>query len=227
MEVSTSTTTDPSSMYNFLNSWILNPIVIVIIVVIIIAYLVLFSGLGKNSDVNNSIISGDTNSSGKPEKILGIVVIIILAVLILINAFQYFFNIDITAYIQNFFSPNPQIDIVVNQDTNQATSVPEIKFIKQVFNIPGNYYTYKDAGAICSAYGADLATYEQVENAYDKGAEWCNYGWSANQLAFTLRINKGVKFFSRTALLRSFFSLFIEVSPFPSFRSATIYQAYP
>ena len=40
-------------------------------------------------------------------------------------------------------------------------------------------------------------------------------------------INKGVKFFSRTALLRSFFSLFIEVSPFPSFRSATIYQAYP
>jgi hypothetical protein len=62
-------------------------------------------------------------------------------------------------------------------------SGPPNKSKKQVFNIPGNYYTYDNAKALCAAYGADLATYKQVEDAYNKGAEWCNYGWSADQLA--------------------------------------------
>ena len=60
--------------------------------------------------------------------------------------------------------------------------MPE-SFIKQVFNIPGNNYTYKDADALCKAYGGDLASYKQVEEAYQKGGEWCNYGWSKDQLA--------------------------------------------
>jgi len=55
---------------------------------------------------------------------------------------------------------------------------------KEVFNIAGNQFTYEDAPAVCAAYGAQLATYDQVEEAYDKGAEWCNYGWSADQMAF-------------------------------------------
>jgi hypothetical protein len=54
---------------------------------------------------------------------------------------------------------------------------------KQVFNIPGNYYGYNDASALCQAYGARLATYSEVEKAYNKGGEWCNYGWSDGQMA--------------------------------------------
>jgi membrane protease YdiL (CAAX protease family) len=54
----------------------------------------------------------------------------------------------------------------------------------EVFNISNNLYTYEDAQAICSAYGAKLATYDQVEDAYNHGAEWCNYGWSEDQMAF-------------------------------------------
>ena len=54
----------------------------------------------------------------------------------------------------------------------------------EVFNISNNLYTYDDAQAICSVYGAQLATYDQVEEAYKDGAEWCNYGWSENQMAF-------------------------------------------
>ena len=102
-----------------------------------------------------------------------------------LNAFQYFFSINVTAYIQGLFTPKTTVDIVVDQTTFQAEAspVPEIKFKKQVFNIPGNYYNYENANALCKAYGADLATYDQIENAYNNGAEWCNYGWSANQLA--------------------------------------------
>ena len=44
-------------------------------------------------------------------------------------------------------------------------------------------YTYDDSDAICKAYGAELASYYDVETAYEDGAEWCSYGWSKNQLA--------------------------------------------
>ena len=54
----------------------------------------------------------------------------------------------------------------------------------EVFNITNNLYTYDDAQSICSAYGAKLATYDQIEDAYNNGAEWCNYGWSDGQMAF-------------------------------------------
>jgi hypothetical protein len=29
-----------------------------------------------------------------------------------------------------------------------------------------------------------MATYNEIEKAYQEGAEWCNYGWSEGQMAF-------------------------------------------
>ncbi len=54
---------------------------------------------------------------------------------------------------------------------------------KQVFNVSNNIFTYDDAKAVCKAHGAELATYEQVMDAYKNGAEWCNYGWTDKQMA--------------------------------------------
>lgn len=54
---------------------------------------------------------------------------------------------------------------------------------KEVFNVSRNIYTYGDASAVCSAMGADLASYEQMQDAYEKGADWCNYGWTKGQMA--------------------------------------------
>ena len=54
---------------------------------------------------------------------------------------------------------------------------------KEVFNIANNLYTYSDAKQVCSIFDSELATYKQIEAAYNKGAEWCNYGWSSNQMA--------------------------------------------
>ena len=55
---------------------------------------------------------------------------------------------------------------------------------EEVFNVGDNLYTYDDAQTVCSAYGARLATYDEIEKAYQEGAEWCNYGWSDGQMAF-------------------------------------------
>jgi hypothetical protein len=54
---------------------------------------------------------------------------------------------------------------------------------KQVFNVANNIYSYKEAEAVCKAFGAEIATYEQMVEAYKKGANWCNYGWTKGQLA--------------------------------------------
>jgi heme/copper-type cytochrome/quinol oxidase subunit 2 len=183
MEVNTTSTIDPVNMYDYVNNFFLNPVVFFIIFSVVIVYLLVFSSLGNKQEITvNSDSSTSNNKTGLG--ILGIIVVALLVVLVAINAFQYFFNINITASLNNLFTNKPEVDITVEQDNIQQTQpVPEIKFRKQVFNIPGNYYNYEDAKAICSAYGADLANYQQIENAYKNGAEWCNYGWSDGQMA--------------------------------------------
>ena len=183
MEVlNTTTTTDPVNMYNYLNSYILNPKVFIILLIIIIVFVVFSSSLGNGSSnlVNNANTQSDTTTD-----ILGTLIFGIIFILIIVNALQYFFSINVTAYVTNLFSPVTNVDLVVNQGSllPSPSIVPEIKFKKQVFNIPGNYYDYDNAKALCKAYGADLATYDQIEKAYTSGAEWCNYGWSADQQA--------------------------------------------
>ena len=53
----------------------------------------------------------------------------------------------------------------------------------EVFNVSRNVYTYEDALPVCKALGAELATFEQVQEAHKQGADWCNYGWVKGQMA--------------------------------------------
>jgi hypothetical protein len=80
-----------------------------------------------------------------------------------------------------------------NINTTQ-TSVPlsEIKKLDdyavktneaEVFNVTGGF-SYDDAQLVCAAYSSKLATYDQIEESYNKGGEWCNYGWSEGQHAY-------------------------------------------
>lgn len=179
MEVNTTTTTDPLNMYDYVNNFVLNPVVFIIIILIIIGYLVIFSSLGNNQEIKINSTNGESNYGAG---YIGVLVIIVIIVVILINGFNYFFNINVSAYLKNLFTNKPEVDVVVNQPEPNP-SIPEIRFRKQVFNIPGNYYSYNDAKALCNAYGADLATYQQIESAYKNGGEWCNYGWSDGQMA--------------------------------------------
>jgi hypothetical protein len=54
---------------------------------------------------------------------------------------------------------------------------------KEVFTVSKNDYSYYDAAPLCKALGAELATYDEVKNAWQKGADWCNYGWVKGQMA--------------------------------------------
>jgi len=185
MDVSTTSTADPVNMYNYINNMLLNPTVFVIILIIIILYFILFRSLGNsNNEINMENMGNMMGSENKESsKIFGFIIIFILVILILVNALQYFFSINVTASIQNLFTPTNTLDVTVDQTKYQPSPVPEIKFKKQVFNIPGNYYNYENAKALCTAYGSRLAKYNEIEDAYKNGGEWCNYGWSDGQMA--------------------------------------------
>ncbi len=61
--------------------------------------------------------------------------------------------------------------------------IPAVIDRREVFHIAGDQYTYEEAPAVCAAYDAELATYDQIQDAYSKGAEWCDYGWSQGGMA--------------------------------------------
>jgi hypothetical protein len=172
-----------NNTYDYINNLLLNPSVIIILVFVLILYVVLFMSLGNNveSPSSPSSPSSDTGSSA----IITIILVAFFIVLIIINGLQYFFGLDIIAKLKNLFTENPEVDITVDTSRTEAIKapVPEILIRKQVFNIPENDYIYPDAKALCSAYGARLATYKEVEETYKDGGEWCNYGWSDDQMA--------------------------------------------
>jgi hypothetical protein len=183
--INTGLGTVATDMYSFINSLLSNPSVIIILIVVILIYVLLFVYLGENQTFMPIATSSSQTETSSGANTISIIVIAIFIILVVINGLQYFFGVDIVASLKNILSGNPEVDIVV--DTSQMDSakpvVPEITLRPQVFNIPENDYVYPDAKALCTAYGARLATYKEVEDAYNKGAEWCNYGWSDGQMA--------------------------------------------
>jgi hypothetical protein len=157
-----------------------NPIIIVVILIVIIGYYTLFSSLGSGNLT-------DEGNGGKGLVIFEIILWGIFIILILLNGMAYIFNFNIMASLKNLFSSVPQVDISVNHPSSSPlppfANIPEISSSEQVFHVPGNDYTYDNSKAICTAYGGRLATYKEIESAYNDGADWCSFGWSDGQMA--------------------------------------------
>jgi Extracellular link domain len=196
MTDSTNTNTDSSNTintglgsvatdsYDYVNNLLSNPSVIIILVIVIITYIIIFMYLGESNSVSSPSPSSE-NISNSSSNSISIIVIAIFMILVVINGLQYFFGVDIVASLKNILTGKPEIDITVDTSRVDAakSTVPQILLKKQVFNIPDNTYVYPDAKALCSAYGSRLATYQEVEDSYKNGGEWCNYGWSEGQMA--------------------------------------------
>jgi len=193
MNINTSATPDLINILDYVSSFIFSPVILIIILLIIIGYFMSFSSLGKSNDFSvSSIDTSGSNTGQKISSFIGFIIIFVLIILIIIYIFQYLLNINIISYItsyikdiKDFIFNKPKLDILsTNINYKPTINIPLIKNKKQVFNIPGNYYNYDNAKAICKSYGANLATYKQLEDSYENGAEWCNYGWSEGQNAF-------------------------------------------
>jgi hypothetical protein len=155
-----------------------NPMMVLFIVILIL-FIILLSGLGKRE------VSSVNSESGTSTNALTILVGGVALAVIILNASTYFFDMNLIASLKNLFTINPSLDLTIEQPktAQDDAPVPEITEKKQVFHIPGNNYTYDNAKSLCKAYGSRLATYDEIEQSYDNGSEWCSYGWSDKQLA--------------------------------------------
>ena len=164
------------------------PLALIVIVIIIIAYFVLFSSLGNQANVDTG---ASTSTSSSTNGHIGLLLWGLFVLLILLNGMAYIFSIDIIASIKNIFSPVTTIDIKAKEERNGASASASggasggsiLNKKKQVFHVSDNRYNYEDAKAICSAYDGRLATYNELNQAYNEGADWCGYGWSDKQMA--------------------------------------------
>jgi hypothetical protein len=78
------------------------------------------------------------------------------------------------------YSPTP----LAPDSTANGTPPPSVPTpLEEVFYVANNIFTYEKAPTVCKAYGAEVATYSQVEDAYSRGAEWCGYGWTQGGIA--------------------------------------------
>ncbi|NBT71426.1 MAG: hypothetical protein EBT36_08525 [Betaproteobacteria bacterium] len=69
--------------------------------------------------------------------------------------------------------PPPAEPLPAPQELHQNIMEKVLPSKKEVFNIASNIYTYADAAPLCKALGAELATYDQVKESYERGADWC------------------------------------------------------
>ena len=169
-------TTATSQFINGFTDYIDNPASVMISVFILVGlYIVVY-------------MFGIPMKEGKPVSIsiLETLAWVSLVIILFVDVFKYAFGVsfdELFDKIKAFFRGDTKPEIV-EEDTAQKCEPEEVDDPEaEVFNVSNNLYTYDDAKAICKSYGAKLATYDQVEKAYNNGAEWCNYGWSDGQMA--------------------------------------------
>jgi len=140
----------------------------------------------------------------KPVSIMLIetIAIVIFVILLILDFFKYILKVDLikllfdtskttatpTSTAKSTATPTPAASCPKvgpygrgASATPAATTAPPAD--SEVFNIRNNIYTYDEAQSVCSIYGATLANYDQIEQSYYDGGEWCNYGWSEGQMA--------------------------------------------
>uniref|UniRef100_A0A6C0AXU4 Link domain-containing protein n=1 Tax=viral metagenome TaxID=1070528 RepID=A0A6C0AXU4_9ZZZZ len=144
-------------LYDYVSNTISSPITLFVICIL----LAITYGLGLKTETPSSA------------SMLEIIIWSVFTLLVIANGFLYFFGMEITTYFDKFLQGKTTIGV----------DVKDKGLRDQVFHIRDNKYAYPDAQAICKAYGARLATYNELEEAYKRGAEWCSYGWSDAQLA--------------------------------------------
>ena len=169
--------------------------IILLLVFVIFIYIVMFSILHKNTESSSWVL------------VIEIILWITLIIIIVINI-KWLSDKDfnVRAEIHNLFNAKmTELDIFAEGDSNVPKETKETKTTKskspdisyiyvdnscsvpedkgEVFHVEDNMYSYDDAKDVCSLLGSRLATYDEVEKAYNNGANWCSYGWSDEQLA--------------------------------------------
>lgn len=120
----------------------------------------------------NSILTRNTTKSTRTNKTVKQVFYIFLMLSVLVGiGFGIYFLVK---YIQKQHADSK------STTTTNGTLTTKAHMLHEVFNISENKFSFNEASDVCKSMDAELATYEQMTEALEKGANWCNYGWIAD-----------------------------------------------
>lgn len=112
-------------------------------------------------------------------------ILIVIVAVILVVVFVWMIQSAMKNYVDSI-PPEPKplpVNSTAHEIANDIMDVISLEPREEVFNISENIYRYEDAAPVCGAFGAKLATVQQVHEAYKRGADWCNYGWVQGEMA--------------------------------------------
>jgi hypothetical protein len=92
-----------------------------------------------------------------------------------IEYLNYYSSSSKPEYVKQSCQPTSDpVSCVKNDDCESKCSLDE----EEVFAVGKEYnYTKNDAENVCKKYGAKVATSTQLQDAFNKGADWCFAGW--------------------------------------------------
>jgi hypothetical protein len=129
---------------------------------------------------------------------LGIILLLCVSIYIIICAVHY--N-KITCYEKKTFlnymfdfsnnevcilenKPIPVVPIKPPPEHLKLNLLPSLEKKKEVYHLSNQDYTYDQSKCKCESYGGRLATKSELIDSYNKGANWCTYGWTEKQTAY-------------------------------------------
>jgi hypothetical protein len=147
---------------------------------------------------NTAPVAASTSTGGSLPYVFAGIILVLALVVIFYKHIMFGFNLLYDS-VRGLFVSDNKAQLMEPEDSTTVTQAPEApqdivpdrsslteKILpgrSEVFNVSQNRFTYYDAEPLCKALGAELATYDQVKEAWDKGADWCNYGWVKGQVA--------------------------------------------
>jgi len=152
-----------------------------------------------NKNTSTQIKSNSNKGSNVKLIIITICILIVICIVIFItlsivhyyktncyqkkNFFEYLFNFSNNNVCILETEPVPELPVQLPPEKPIINLLPN-PTKKEVFHIANQDYTYSQSKCKCESYGGRLATKAEVIDAYNNGANWCNYGWTDNQSAY-------------------------------------------
>ena len=139
-----------------------------------------------------------TQNQSNVSKIIYLIISIVILCVILYFGISYYNYFTIQCYQKNTYmnylynggepclvyqKPMPKVPPppIIKE---KPLPVQDIFRKKEVYHIGNQDYSFNQSKCKCASYGGRLATKDEVTNAYNKGANWCTYGWTEGQNAF-------------------------------------------
>ena len=110
--------------------------------------------------------------------------VVVSIILLSVSYYAYILYTNNQKKLEEEENEKVQKELDEKQKEEESNYMPQIPIQKdEVYHIGDNVFTFDEAEALCKSMDSELASYDQLIDAYKSGAEWCSYGWSKDKMA--------------------------------------------